>query len=357
MRVKRSVFAGGVEIGGNAPISIQSMTNTLTTDVAATSAQIKELADAGCNLVRISVYDADCACAVPPLVAASPVPLVADIHFDHKLAVQSIEGGIAKLRINPGNMGKQEHVRRVADCAKAHHVPIRIGVNAGSLPRHLVDKHGGATPEAMVEAAREHIALLEQAGFQDIVLSLKASDLALCVNAYRLADQRFDYPLHVGITEAGLPGTGTIKSAIGIGALLLDGIGNTIRVSLTGSPVPEVAAARDILKALNLHAGLQLVSCPTCGRSRYDVAHVARQVEKRLAHLRVPVRVAVMGCVVNGPGEARDADVAYCGGDGAGAIYMRGQFVCRVEGDPTDALIDHVNQFLEERANQPTETS
>ena len=349
MHVKRSVFAGGVEIGGGAPISIQSMTNTLTTDINATTAQIRELADAGCDLVRVSVYDAACARAVPSLVAASPVPLVADIHFDHTLAIQSIEGGIAKLRINPGNMPKQEHVSRVADCAKAHHVPIRIGVNAGSLPRHLVDRYGGVTPEAMVEAAREHVALLEQAGFDDIVLSLKASDIALCVNAYRLADAVFDYPLHLGITEAGLPGTGTIKSAIGIGSLLLDGIGNTIRVSLTGSPVPEAAAAQDILRALNMHAGLQLISCPTCGRSRYDVEQVARQVEKSLAHIRVPVKVAVMGCVVNGPGEARDADVAYCGGDGAGAIYVRGQFVRRVEGNPAQALIDHVNKFLSEK--------
>ncbi len=355
MSVKRPVFAGKVEIGGNAPVSIQSMTNTLTTDVAATAAQIRELAQAGCDLVRVSVYDEACARAVPALVAASPVPLVADIHFDHTLAVQAIEGGIAKLRINPGNMGKQEHVRRVADCAKAHHVPIRIGVNAGSLPRHLVDKHGGATPTAMVEAAQEHVRLLEQAGFHEIVLSLKASDLHLCVAAYRLADKAFDYPLHVGITEAGLPGGGTIKSAIGIGALLLDGIGNTIRVSLTGSPLPEAAAARDILKALNLHAGLQLVSCPTCGRSRYDVEAVARQVEERLGHISVPVRVAVMGCVVNGPGEARDADVAYCGGDGSGAIYVRGQFVRKVEGDPTQALIDQVHAYLKEQGHTGTE--
>ncbi len=346
MSIKRSVFVGGLEIGGHAPISIQSMTNTLTTDVAATIAQIQALAEAGCDLVRISVYDQECAKAVPALVRNSPVPLVADIHFDHTLAVASVEGGIAKLRINPGNIGKQEHVRRVADCAKAHKVPIRIGVNAGSLPRHLVDAHGGATPQAMVAAAQEHVELLEAAGFTDIVLSLKASDLRLCVDAYRLADKTFDYPLHVGITEAGLPGSGTVKSAIGIGALLLDGIGNTIRVSLTGSPLPEAAAAHEILRALRLNAGLQLISCPTCGRTRYDVEAVAREVERRLGHIKVPVKVAVMGCVVNGLGEARDADVAYCGGDGAGAIYVRGAFVERVTGAPTEALVAHVFKFL-----------
>ena len=271
-----------------------------------------------------------------PVLAGGGHPL------DHTLAVASIEGGIAKLRINPGNIGKQAHVRRVADCAKAHKVPIRIGVNAGSLPRHLVDAHGGATPQAMVAAAQEHVMMLEAAGFTDIVLSLKASDLHLCVDAYRLAEN-LRLSVMLALPRPVCPDR--VRSSPRIGALLLDGIGNTIRVSLTGSPCLK-PLLRVILRALRLNAGLQLVSCPTCGRTRYDVEAVAREVERRLGHIKVPVKVAVMGCVVNGPGEARDADVAYCGGDGAGAIYVRGAFVERVTGDPTEALVAHVFKFL-----------
>lgn len=346
----KSVFAGALEIGGAAPVSIQSMTNTDTADVAATSEQIKALADAGCDLVRISVYNDACAEAVRQLVDQSPVPLCADIHFDYKLAIKAMENGIAKLRINPGNMGNKAHVHLLADCALRHGVPIRIGVNAGSLPKPILEKHGGVTTEGMVEAAGEHIQLLEKVGFDNIVLSLKASDVRLTVAACRLAHRVFAYPQHLGVTEAGLPDQGTVKSAIGIGALLLDGIGNTIRVSLTGSPLPEVAAALSILRALNLRGGVQLISCPTCGRTQVDVERIAGNVEKQTRHITAPVKVAVMGCVVNGPGEAREADIAYCGGKGSGALYVGGAFVRKVDGDPTEAILHAIEAFL---ADQP----
>ena len=266
--MKRQVFAGSVPIGGGSPVTIQSMTNTDTRDVPATLEQIKLLAMAGCDLVRISVYDRACAGAVRALVDQSPVPLIADIHFDHTLAIAAMENGIHKLRINPGNIGSAEKVRRVVDCAKAHHVPIRIGVNAGSLEKDIVEKEGGATAKGMVESALRHIRLLEAEGFYDIVLSLKASDVPLTVKAYQLMHQVCDYPLHLGVTEAGLPGQGTVKSAIGIGSLLLDKIGDTIRVSLTGDPVHEPGAALSILRALGLRSGIRFVSCPPAGAPR-----------------------------------------------------------------------------------------
>ena len=343
------VWAGGVGIGGGRPVSVQSMTNTPTEDVEATLEQIEGLHAAGADLVRMSVYDMDCAVAVKPLVARSPVPLVADIHFDHKLALASIEHGIAKLRLNPGNMQDADKVRLVADCAKAHQVPIRIGVNSGSVPKDILAQTGGVTAEAMVRAAQRHVALLEGVGFSDIVLSLKASDVRLTVEAYRLAHQRFGYPLHLGVTEAGLPGQGTIKSAIGIGSLLLDGIGDTIRVSLTGSPLAEPKAAIDILQALGLRGAVQLISCPTCGRTQVDVEAIAREVERQTAHITQPVKVAVMGCVVNGPGEAKEADIAYCGGKESGALYVDGQFVRKVVDKPAEAILLALSEYLKHR--------
>ena len=347
MSTTRQVRAGSVLIGGGAPVSIQSMTNTDTRDVGATLEQIKLLAAAGCDLVRVSVYDRACAGAVRALVDQSPVPLVADIHFDHTLAIAAMENGVHKMRINPGNIGSAENVRKVADCAKAHHVPIRIGVNAGSLEKDIVEKYGGATAEGMVESALRHIKLLEAAHFDDIVISLKSSDVPLTVAAYRLMHASCDYPLHVGVTEAGLPGQGTVKSAIGIGSLLLDGIGDTIRVSLTGDPVNEPRAALDILRALGLRKGIRFVSCPTCGRTQINVMEIAQRVSREFADVDLPVTVAVMGCVVNGPGEARDADIALCGGKDCGALYIQGKFIRKLTGDLAEEFTQAVRAFLQ----------
>lgn len=342
------VKVGDLLLGGGNPVLVQSMTNTDTRDAAATLAQIRALADAGCDIVRVSVYDEACAEAVKTLAAESPVPLVADIHFDHKLAIKSAENGIAKLRINPGNIGGEAHVRELADCAKAHHIPIRIGVNSGSAEKELLEKYGGPTPECLVESALNHARMLEKAGFDDIVLSMKSSDVKGTIEAYRLASRRCDYPLHLGVTEAGLPGQGTVKSAIGIGALLADGIGDTIRVSLSGDPVPEAGAAWDILRALNLRVrGVQLIACPTCGRTCIPVEAIARRVEAELADVTVPLKVAVMGCVVNGLGEGREADVGIAGGKTGGVLFIRGQEPQRVEGDLAEILISAVRGMIE----------
>ena len=349
----RLVSVGRLTMGGHNPVWVQSMTNTDTRDVDATLNQIRALAKAGCDLVRVSVYDEECARAVRQLVDASPVPLVADIHFDHHLAVMAAENGISKLRINPGNIGGEGNVKVLAACARMHHIPIRIGVNSGSIEKDILAKYGGPTAEGMVESALQHARMLEKAGFEDIVLSMKASDVRLTVDTYRLAAQRCDYPLHVGVTEAGLPGQGTIKSAIGIGSLLLDGIGNTIRVSLTGDPLPEAKAAWDILHALGMRTqGVQLVSCPTCGRTCIDVAGIAARVEKELSDIRVPLKVAVMGCVVNGPGEAREADVGIAGGRTGGALFVKGQTAMRVDGDLAEALIQAARRIAEAKARE-----
>ena len=346
----REIQIGKLKLGGGNPVLVQSMTNTDTRDVPATLAQIRALAEAGCDLVRVSVYDEECARAVRALVDGSPVPLVADIHFDYKLALAAMENGIAKLRINPGNIGGADRVRMVADCARAHHVPIRIGVNSGSVEKELLAKYGGPVPEALVESALGHARLLEQAGYEEIVLSMKSSDVRLTVESYRLAHARCDYPLHVGVTEAGLPGQGTVKSAIGIGSLLLDGIGDTIRVSLSGDPLPEAAAAWDILRALDLRVrGVQLIACPTCGRTCIPVEAIARRVEKELADVTVPLKVAVMGCVVNGLGEGREADVGIAGGKTGGVLFVRGQEPRRVEGDLAELLIQEVRRIIGEK--------
>ena len=346
MLTTKQVHAGAVAIGGGAPVSIQSMTNTDTRDVAATLDQIKRLAAAGCDLVRVSVYDRACAGAVRRLVDQSPVPLVADIHFDHTLAIAAMENGIHKLRINPGNIGGAENVRRVADCAKAHQVPIRIGVNAGSLEKDILQKYGGVTAQAMTDSALRHIRLLEEAHYDNIVISLKSSDVPLTVEAYRLMHRLCDYPLHLGVTEAGLPGQGTVKSAIGIGALLLDGIGDTIRVSLTGDPVREPLAALEILRALGLRKGMRFVSCPTCGRTQINVEAIAQRMTEEFSDADESITVAVMGCVVNGPGEARDADIALCGGKDCGALYIHGQFIRKLTGDLEEEMVSAVRGYL-----------
>ena len=365
MRKTRSFLIGHTPIGGGAPVTVQSMTNTDTRDARATLAQVRELAQAGCDIVRLSVYDEKCLDALGAIIDGSPVPLVADIHFRADLAVGAMERGIAKVRINPGNIGSAAEVRRVADCAKMHRVPIRIGVNSGSVEKDVLAREGGVTARGMVDSALMHARLLEDAGFHDIVLSLKASSVPLTVEASRLAARETDYPLHVGVTEAGLPGAGNIKSAIGIGALLLDGIGDTIRVSLTGSPVPEAAAAIDILRAVGLRKGFgNVVSCPTCGRTGIDVAAIARRVEEELKDIRVPLTVAVMGCVVNGPGEAREADIGLAGGGlssaggaaggagsgyAVGAIFEKGKAPQRVEGDLAGILIARARELARGR--------
>ena len=347
----KEVQIGKLRLGGGNPVLVQSMTNTDTRDTEATLKQIRALAEAGCDLVRVSVYDEACAEAVRTLAAESPVPLVADIHFDYKLAIRSAENGIAKLRINPGNIGGEAKVRELADCAKAHHIPIRIGVNSGSAEKELLEKYGGPTAECLVESALNHARMLEKAGFEDIVLSMKSSDVRLTIEAYRLAHQRCGYPLHVGVTEAGLPGQGTVKSAIGIGALLADGIGDTIRVSLSGDPVPEAAAAWDILRALNLRVrGVQLIACPTCGRTCIPVADIGRQVEEALKDITVPLKVAVMGCVVNGLGEGREADVGVAGGKSGGVLFVKGQEPRKVEGDLAAVLVREAREIAALRA-------
>lgn len=343
----RRVQVGTVAIGGGAPVSVQSMTNTDTRDVEATLAQIRALAQAGADIVRVSVYDMDCAKAVRALVDGSPVPLVADIHFDHRLAIAAAENGISKLRINPGNIGGEQNVRALADCVKAHHIPVRIGVNSGSVEREILQKYGGPTPEGMLESALGHARMLERCGFYDMVLSMKASNVPDTYAVYRLAAERCDYPLHVGVTEAGLPGEGTLKSAIGIGALLLTGIGDTIRVSLTGDPVPEVRAGLDILRAVGLRRDhISYISCPTCGRTCIDVGGIMARVQKELADVRAPLKVAVMGCVVNGPGEARKADVGVAGGRDGGALFVKGKAPRKIQGDLAQALIDEVRAML-----------
>ena len=344
----KKVQVGGLGLGGGSPILVQSMTNTDTRDTEATLRQIRALAAAGCDLVRVSVYDEACAEAVRPLTEGSPVPLVADIHFDYRLAIAAMENGIAKLRINPGNIGGADRVRRVADCAKAHRVPIRIGVNSGSAEKELLEKYGGPTPECLVESALGHARLLEKAGYEEIVLSMKSSDVRQTVEAYRLAHQRCDYPLHVGVTEAGLPGQGTVKSAIGIGSLLLDGIGDTIRVSLSGDPVPEAKAGWDILRALNLRTrGVQLIACPTCGRTGIPVAEIAARVERELGEITVPLKVAVMGCVVNGIGEGKEADIGIAGGgNGSGVLFRKGCEPEKVTGDLAEILIRAVRDMI-----------
>lgn len=347
----RSVSVGSLVMGGGHPVWVQSMTNTDTRDAEATLRQIRALADAGCDVVRVSVYDEACAHAVRALVDGSPVPLVADIHFNHKLAIMAAENGISKLRINPGNIGGEQNVRELAACAKAHHIPIRIGVNSGSIEKEILARDGGPTAQGMVDSALSHARMLEKVGFEDIVLSMKASDVRLTIDAYELAAKTCDYPLHVGVTEAGLPGQGTIKSAIGIGALLARGIGDTIRVSLSGDPVPEARAAWDILRALNLRTqGVQLISCPTCGRTCIDVAGIAARVEAELADLTVPLKVAVMGCIVNGPGEAREADVGVAGGKSGGALFVKGQEPRKIQGDLAAALIAEVRRIVGERS-------
>lgn len=350
-RKTRQLFVGGVPVGGDAPIAVQSMTNTHTDDAEATLAQIRRLAEAGCDIIRCAVPDMAAAEGLKRICKESPIPVIADIHFDYKLALAAIEAGVDGLRLNPGNIGGREMVEAVVAAAKERNIPIRIGVNAGSLPKDLLEKYGHPTAEALVEAAWRHVHILEELDYRNIKISLKAHDVPLTIAAYKLMAAQCDYPLHVGITEAGTVNSGIIKSAVGIGSLLSQGIGDTIRVSLTGDPVNEVKVAYDVLKALGLREhGPTLISCPTCGRTRINLEKLALEVERRLANITEPISVAVMGCVVNGPGEAREADVGLAGGIGEGLIFRKGEVLRKV---PEDKLIDElfveVEKILTER--------
>lgn len=327
----REVKVGDVFIGGAHPITVQSMTNTDTRDVKATVEQIKRLEDAGCEIVRLAVPDDEAADAIKGICKAIKIPLVADIHFDYRLAIKSMENGANKIRINPGNIGDINNVKKVAELAKSRNIPIRIGINSGSLDKSILKKYNGVTAEGMVESAQSHIEILEDLGFEDIVVSLKASNVSLTLEACRLFSKRFKYPQHLGVTEAGTIKAGTIKSAVGIGGLLAEGIGDTIRVSLTGDPVEEVIAGKYILRSLGLREhGVDLVSCPTCGRCMVDLIPIAEAVEKRIAALNKNIKVAVMGCAVNGPGEARGADIGIAGGKGEFLLFKKGEIIKKV---------------------------
>ncbi len=341
----KQILVGGVPIGGGAPVSIQSMLNTKTTDVDSSLRQLRELADAGCQIARLAVPDMDAARGFAEIASASPLPLVADIHFDYRLAIAAAEGGAAKIRINPGNIGGEERVRAVVDVCKEKKIPIRIGVNGGSLDKRQLEKYGHPTPEALVESAFSHIALLEKYGFYDICVSMKSSSVPLMMKAYSLFHAQSDYPLHLGVTETGTEYMGTIKSAMGIGGLLCMGIGDTIRVSLTADPVREVYAAKAILKAAGIRRdGVNIVACPTCGRTRIDLIGLAGRVEEALRGCEKPSTVAVMGCIVNGPGEAREADIGIAGGEDCGVLFVKGELKERL---PYDELLPALLRYVE----------
>ena len=343
--MSRQMNIGGVTIGGGAAIAIQSMCSTRTEDVAATVAQILRLEQAGCEIVRVAVPTMEAARAIGQIKKAIHIPLVADIHFDYRLALQCAAEGVDKIRINPGNIGSQERVRAVAEACRRHHIPIRIGVNGGSLEKPLLEQYGGVTAQALVDSAMGHVRLLNDCGFDDICLSVKCSHVPTNMQAYTLLSRQTDYPLHLGVTEAGTPEMGVLKSAVGIGGLLCQGIGETIRVSLTADPVEEVVAAKRILQAIDMRrSGPNLISCPTCGRTKYDMIPIAREVEQRLRDCTKPITVAVMGCAVNGPGEARNADVGIAGGDGEGLLFRKGEILYKV---PQEHLVDALMAEIE----------
>ena len=349
--MSKQIHVGAVAVGGGAPVSIQSMCNTPTQDVERTVSQILRLEQAGCQIIRVAVPDMDAARAIGPIRRRIHIPLVADIHFDYRLALECVRQGVDKIRINPGNIGGEDRVKAVVEVCKDKHIPIRIGVNGGSLDKRLLEKYGHPTAEALVEAAWRHVRILEAMDYRNIKISLKAHDVPLTLEAYRLMAAQCDYPLHVGITEAGTVNSGIIKSAVGIGTLLAEGIGDTIRVSLTGDPVNEVRVAYDILKSLGLREhGPTLISCPTCGRTRISLEKLALEVERRLADVEEPITVAVMGCVVNGPGEAREADVGIAGGIGEGLVFRKGEILRKVPEDQlVSELFAEIDKILLER--------
>ena len=346
-RISRQVKVGNIKIGGDAPVAIQSMLNAPASDYEKNLEQLIALQDAGCEIVRMAVPDMEAVKVLGKLKEQAKIPLVADIHFDYRLALESLQAGVDKIRINPGNIGSQDRVAAVADACALKGVPIRIGVNSGSVEKELLEKYGGATPEAMVESAFRHVKMLEDCNFYDTVISIKSSDVENMVKAYTLVAERCDYPLHLGVTEAGTERSSLVKSSIGIGSLLLNGIGDTIRVSITDSPVKEIYAARDIMKAVNIRVETpQIVACPTCGRTKIDLVSLAQQVEDAVKDIKKPVKIAVMGCVVNGPGEAREADIGIAGGDGCAVLFKKGEILRKVsEEDIVKELLDELNKI------------
>ena len=347
-RVKtKKIKVGNIHIGGDSKITVQSMTNTDTRNVKETIAQIHKLQEAGCDIIRCAVPDMEAGNAIKEIVNNINIPLVADIHFDYRLALTSIENGVSALRINPGNIGSIDKVKEVAKAAKDKNVPIRIGVNSGSLKKEILDKYGKVCPEALVESALEHVRILESVNYDDIVISIKSSNVMQMIDSYRMISKAVDYPLHLGVTEAGTIWRGTIKSSVGIGALLSEGIGDTIRISLTGDPVEGIKVGREILKSLGyLNEGIEFISCPTCGRTQIDLINIAEEVERRLINYNKNLKVAVMGCVVNGPGEAREADIGIAGGNGEGLIFKKGKIVKKVrEEELVDELIEQIKNM------------
>lgn len=349
-RKTRPVVVGGVKIGGDAPISVQTMTKTKTDDVKGTVGQIRASAEAGCDIVRVTVNDKEAAEAMAEIVRQSPLPIVADIHFNHIFALKAIEAGVAKVRINPGNIGSKERIRQVLTAAKERGIPIRIGVNSGSLEEDILEKHGYPTAEALYESAMRHVGICHEFDFDDIVISVKSTDVKLMIEAYRLVAKKTDIPLHLGVTEAGTARVGTIKSSVGIGTLLAEGIGDTIRVSLTDDPVKEVEVGKEILRSLSLASrNIELIACPTCGRLEVDLFGIMAQLEEKLAGMKKAVKIAVLGCVVNGPGEASEADIGIAAGKGVAILYRKGEMVKRVkEEDIVRTVLEEVDRFQPE---------
>jgi len=346
-RHSRKVMVGGIPVGGGSPISVQSMTKTKTGDVAATVAQIKRLEEAGCDIVRVTVNDWEAAEGIKEIVRQSNIPVVSDIHFNHIFALKAIEAGVAKVRINPGNIGSVQRIREVLGKAKERNIPIRIGVNSGSLEKDILEKHGYPTAEALYESAMRHVRICEEADFHDVIISVKSTDVRLMIEAYRLVAERTDIPLHLGVTEAGTPRVGSIKSAVGIGALLAEGIGDTIRVSLTDEPEKEIEVGKEILRSLGLASrNVEIIACPTCGRLEIDLFSVTRQLEEATQHIKKPVKVALLGCVVNGPGEASEADIGIAAGQGVAILYRKGEMIRRIkESEIVATLLEEVNNF------------
>lgn len=347
MASKKQVVAGNVKIGGGAKISVQSMLNVPAENIQASVKQAVELEKAGCDIIRAAIPNMEAVKLIPAIKEAVSIPLVADIHFDYRLALEAVSAGVDKIRINPGNIGDDSRVKAVADACRLHNVPIRIGVNSGSLEKNILEKYGHPTPEALCESALYHASLLEKFDFDNIVLSMKSSSVSTMVKSYELASQRCDYPLHLGVTEAGTEHMGIIKSSAGIGSLLIKGIGDTVRVSLTADPVREVIAAHDILKALDIETeGIQFVSCPTCGRTKIDLINLANQAQNRLKGCKKNIKVAIMGCAVNGPGEAKEADIGIAGGNGQGLVFKKGEIIKKVSEDKLiDALMEEVEKL------------
>lgn len=349
-RKSRKVIVGGVPVGGDAPITVQTMTKTKTSDIEATVQQIKEAEEAGCDIIRVTVNDKEAAEAIKEIVRRSNIPIVADIHFNHIFALKAIDAGVSKVRINPGNIGSEERIKEVLTRAKERKIPIRIGVNSGSLEEEILEKYGYPTAEALYESAMKHVRICEKYGFEDIIISVKSTDVKLMIEAYRMIAERTDYPLHLGVTEAGTTRVGTIKSAVGIGTLLAEGIGDTIRVSLTDHPIKEIEVGKEILRSLGLATrNVEIIACPTCGRLEVDLFTITNKLEAAVKDIKKPVKVALLGCVVNGPGEASEADIGIAAGKGVAILYRKGEVVKRIkEEEIVDVLLEEIRNFKPE---------